>query len=70
MGDAARRIVRLARPSRRQWFEVLSLAVPALFVAIPLARMMGTGATTMEEANVVVVAAGILDGRLPHGVFY
>ena len=66
MGDAARRIVRLARPSRRQWFEVLSLAVPALFVAIPLARMMGTGATTMEEANVVVVAAGILDGRLPH----
>ena len=45
---------------------MLSLAVPALFVAIPLARMLGTGATTMEEANVLVVAAGILDGRLPH----
>ncbi|HAZ56708.1 MAG TPA: hypothetical protein DCY78_05705 [Acidimicrobiaceae bacterium] len=45
---------------------MLSLAVPALFVAIPLARMLGAGATTMEEANVLVVAAGILDGRFPH----
>ena len=66
MGDAGRRSIRLPRPSRRQWAEVLSLAVPALFVAIPLARMLGAGATTMEEANVLVVAAGILDGRLPH----
>ncbi len=66
MGDAGRRSIRLPRPSRRQWSEVLSLAVPALFVAIPLARMLGAGATTMEEANVLVVAAGILDGRLPH----
>ena len=66
MGDAGRRSIRLPRPSRRQWSELLSLAIPALFVAIPLARMLGAGATTMEEANVLVVAAGILDGRLPH----
>jgi len=28
--------------------------------------MMGTGALSMEEGNVLAVAAGILDGRLPH----
>ncbi len=49
-----------------QWGEVASLVVPLVAVLVPLARMLGTGATTMEEGNVLVVAAGILDGRLPH----
>ncbi len=48
------------------WGEVASLVVPLVAVLVPLARMLGTGATTMEEGNVLVVAAGILDGRLPH----
>ena len=66
MDAPGRRRLRLPRPSVRRSVEVVSLAVPALFVAIPLARMLGAGATAMEEANVLVVAAGILDGRLPH----
>ena len=66
MDAPGRRRLRLPLPSVRRSVEVVSLAVPALFVAIPLARMLGAGATAMEEANVLVVAAGILDGRLPH----
>ena len=54
-------------PSRRvPWAEATSLLVPLVAVLVPLARMLGTGATTMEEGNVLVVASGILDGRLPH----
>ncbi|HCW01402.1 MAG: hypothetical protein QF777_11310 [Acidimicrobiales bacterium] len=54
-------------PDRRvPWFEAVSLLVPLVAVLVPLARMLGTGATTMEEGTVLVVASGILDGRLPH----
>ncbi|SVC81208.1 uncharacterized protein METZ01_LOCUS334062, partial [marine metagenome] len=49
-----------------QWGEVVSLLVPLVAVLFPLARMLGTAATSMEEGNVLVVASGILDGRLPH----
>jgi len=54
--------------SRKQvpWGELASVAIPLLAVLVPVARMMGTGALSMEEGNVLAVAAGILDGRLPH----
>ena len=49
-----------------QWGEGASLFVPLVAVLFPLARMLGTAATSMEEGNILVVASGILDGRLPH----
>ena len=49
-----------------RWGEVASLLLPLVAVLFPLARMLGTAATSMEEGNVLVVASGILDGRLPH----
>ena len=54
--------------SRKQvpWGELASVAVPLLAVLVPVARMLGTGALPMEEGNILAVAAGILDGRLPH----
>ena len=61
-----RRNIPRPRWSTLPWTEAASLLVPAIAVAIPLARMFGTGATSMEEANALVVGAGILDGRLPH----
>ena len=48
------------------WGELASVAVPLLAVLVPVARMLGTGALSMEEGNILAVAAGILDGRLPH----
>ncbi|MEE2958314.1 MAG: hypothetical protein VX488_05045 [Actinomycetota bacterium] len=53
-------------PTAVRWGEVASLAVPLAAVLVPVARMMGTGALSMEEGNVLAVSAGILDGRLPH----
>lgn len=49
-----------------RWGEVIALAIPFAAVLVPIARMMGSGALTMEEGNILVVAAGILEGRLPH----
>ena len=49
-----------------QWGELASLLVPLVAVLLPLPRMLGTAATSMEEGNILVVASGILDGRLPH----
>jgi len=48
------------------WSELASLAVPLVAVLVPVARMLGTAATSMEEGTILVVASGILDGRLPH----
>ena len=61
-----RRNIPRPRWSTLPWTEATSLLILAVAVAIPLARMFGTGATSMEEANALVVGAGILEGRLPH----
>ncbi len=67
---ASRHLATLAGARSRlktvRWGELASLLVPLVAVLFPLARMLGTAATSMEEGNVLVVAAGILDGRLPH----
>lgn len=65
---AVRRPLPWGRVSRDRvpWAELASVAVPLLAVLVPVARMMGTGALSMEEGNVLAVSAGILDGRLPH----
>jgi len=48
------------------WGEMASVAIPLIAVLVPVARMMGASALSMEEGNVLAVSAGILDGRLPH----